>query len=71
MLGGDATRTGLNTLVGESEWRSPRGRSRRRWEYNIKLNLKEVGYEIVNWINLAQDTDECRTMNTAVKLRCP
>jgi hypothetical protein len=40
-------------LVGKSEGRRPLGTSRHRWEDNIKIGLKEVGYEGVDWIHLA------------------
>jgi hypothetical protein len=40
-------------FVGRLESKRPLGRSRRRWEYNIKLNLKEIGIDGANWIKLA------------------
>jgi hypothetical protein len=40
-------------LVGKPEGTRPLGRSRRRWEYNIKMDLQEVGYGIMDWIELA------------------
>jgi len=42
-------------LVGRAESERPVERPRRRWEDNIKLNLKEVGIDESNWIQLAQD----------------
>jgi hypothetical protein len=42
-------------LVGRPEVRKPLGRPRRRWEDNIKTDLKEVCIDSVNWIQLAQD----------------
>jgi len=36
------------------------GRSRHRWENNIKMNLQEVGWRGVEWINLAEDRDRWR-----------
>jgi len=35
-----------------------RGR-RRRWEHNIKMNVKEIGWDGVDWIHLAQNTEQC------------
>jgi hypothetical protein len=35
------------------------GRPRRRWEDNVKMNLKEVGWGGMDWIDLAQDRDRC------------
>jgi len=42
-------------LVGRTEGKRPLGRPRRRWEDNIKLDLREIGIDGVNWIQLAQD----------------
>jgi hypothetical protein len=42
-------------LVGMPEGRRPLGRLRRRWEDNIKLDLREIGIDGANWIRLAQD----------------
>ena len=44
-------------LVGKLEGKRPLGRPRRRWEDNIKMDLKEVGCGGVDWIGLAQDRD--------------
>jgi hypothetical protein len=44
-------------LVGRPEGRRPLGRPRRRWEDNIKMDLREVGWGGMNWIELAQDSD--------------
>jgi hypothetical protein len=42
-------------LVGKPEGKRPLGRSRRRWEDNIKTDLQEVGCEGKDWIVLAQE----------------
>jgi len=42
-------------LVGKPEGKRPLGRTRRRWEDNIKMNLLEVGCGGMDWIELAQD----------------
>jgi hypothetical protein len=42
-------------LVGKPEGKRPLGRHRRRWEYNINLNLREIGIDGTNWISVAQD----------------
>jgi len=44
-------------LVGKSEGTRRRGRPRRRWEDNIKMAPQEVGYEGIDWIDLAPDRD--------------
>jgi hypothetical protein len=40
-------------LVGRPEGKRPLGRPRRRWEYNIELDLREIGMDGANWIQLA------------------
>jgi hypothetical protein len=42
-------------LVGRPEWNRPLGRLRCRWENNMKMGLMEIGIDMVNWIQLAQD----------------
>jgi hypothetical protein len=42
-------------LVGRPEGKRPLGRTRRRWEDNIKANLREMGINGANWIRLVQD----------------
>jgi hypothetical protein len=42
-------------LVGKPEWKRPLGRPRRKWEDNIKMDLREIGIDGTNWIQLAQD----------------
>jgi hypothetical protein len=39
-------------LVGRSEGKRPLGRPRRRWEDNIKMDLREIGIDGTNWIRL-------------------
>jgi hypothetical protein len=42
-------------LVGRPEGKRPLGRPRRRWDYNINLDLREIGIDGANWTELAQD----------------
>jgi hypothetical protein len=42
-------------LIGRPEGKRPLGRPRRRWEDNIKLELRAIGIDEANWIRLAQD----------------
>jgi hypothetical protein len=51
-------RSGYKTSVGESEGKRPHGILRCRWEDNIKMDLREIGWEGVGWIHLAQDRDK-------------
>jgi hypothetical protein len=46
-----------NILAGRPEGRRPLGRSRCRWEDNIKMGLREIGFGDVDWIHWAQDRD--------------
>ena len=60
-------RRGLyRVLVGKSERRRPLGRSRRRWDDNIKMELQEVGCGDMDWIELAQDRHRWRALVVAV-----
>jgi hypothetical protein len=59
-------------LVGKPEGKRTLGRPRRRWEDNIKLDLREVGRGGMDWIDLAQDRDRWRArVNAVMKLRGP
>jgi hypothetical protein len=59
-------------LVGKSEGKSPLGTPRRKWMDNIKMDLIEIEWGGMDWIDLAQDRDEWRArVNTVVKLRVP
>ena len=59
-------------LVGKPEGKRPRGRPRRRWEDNIKIDIQEMGCGVVDWNKLAQDRDRWRALLTAVmNLRLP
>ena len=42
------------------------GKLRRRWEHNIKLDLQEVGFGVMDWIQLAQDRERWRALVNAV-----
>jgi hypothetical protein len=52
--------------VGKSEGNRTLERPRRRWEDNIKLDVKEVGCEGMDWIDLAKDRDRWRALVNAV-----
>jgi hypothetical protein len=61
-------------LVAEPECRRPLGRSRRRWEDNIKMDLREIGIDEANWIRPAQGRVRWRAfffLRTVMKLRVP
>jgi hypothetical protein len=59
-------------LVGRPERRRPLGRPRRRWEDNIKIELQQVGWGGMEWIDMAQDRDRWRAVvNAVMNLRVP
>jgi hypothetical protein len=59
-------------LVGRPEGKRPLGRPRRRWEDNIKLELREIGIDGTNWIQLAQLRVQWRAfVNTVMSPRVP
>jgi hypothetical protein len=63
-------RDAYRALVGKPEGRRPLGRPRRRWEDNIKMDFREVGWGGVDWIDLAQDRDRWRALvYTVMNLR--
>ncbi|KAJ4438933.1 hypothetical protein ANN_14887 [Periplaneta americana] len=66
------SRNAYGVLVGRPEGKRPLGRPRRRWEDNIKMDFREVGYDGRDWINLAQDRDQRRAyVRAAMNLRVP
>jgi len=59
-------------LVGKPEGKRPLERRRHSWEDNIKMDLQEVGFGGMDWIELAQDRDRWRALVTVVmNLRVP
>jgi hypothetical protein len=77
---GDVARMGETTnayriLVGKPEGKRPLGRPRRRWVDNIKTDLREIGWDGVDWIELPQDRGQWRArgvlVNTVMNFRVP
>jgi hypothetical protein len=59
-------------LVGEPEGKRPLRRPRRRWVDNIKMDLVEIGLNVVDWIGVAQDRYRWRALvNSVMYLRVP
>jgi hypothetical protein len=58
--------------VVKPEGKRPLGRPRRRWVNNIKMDLREIGWDCMDWIDPAQDRDRWRVLvNTVMNLRVP
>jgi hypothetical protein len=65
-------RGAYRALVGKPEGRRPLEGPRRRGEDNIKTDLREVGWEGADWIDVAQDRDRWRALvYTVMNLRVP
>jgi hypothetical protein len=59
-------------LVGRPEGKKLLGRPRPRWEDNVKLDLREIGIDGANWIQLVQDRVQLwACVNTIINLRVP
>jgi hypothetical protein len=57
-------------LMGKPEGKRPLGRPRRRWEDGIRMDIKEIGWGSVDWIQFAQDRNRWRALvNTVMNLR--
>jgi hypothetical protein len=54
----EETRNAYRILVEKPEVKIPLGRPRRRWVDNIKMDLREIQWDGMNWIDLAQDRDQ-------------
>jgi hypothetical protein len=63
-------RNAYRVFVGKPDGRRPLGRPRRRWEDNIKMNLRAIGWSVMGCIHLAQDKDQWRVLlNMVMNLR--
>jgi hypothetical protein len=59
-------------LVGKPEGKRPLGRPRRRWRDNFKMELLDIGLNVVDWIGLVQDRSRWRALvNSVMNLRVP
>jgi hypothetical protein len=65
-------RNAYRILVGKPEGKRPLGKPRRKWVDNIKMNFREIRWDDMYWIDLAQDRDRWRALvNTVMSLRIP
>jgi hypothetical protein len=65
-------RNAYRILVRMPEGKRPLGRQRRRWVDNIITNLRKIGWDGRDWIDMAQDADQWMALvNTVMNLRVP
>jgi hypothetical protein len=65
-------RNACRILVGKPEGKRSLGRPRHRWEDNIKIHFRDIGFGDVDWIDLARDGDQWRALvNTVMNLWVP
>ena len=66
------SRSVYTVLVGKPEGKRPLEGPRRTWEYNIKMDLKKLGSEGMDWIEMVKDRDRWRALvNAVMNLRVP
>jgi len=59
-----------NILVGKPKRNRPLGRPRHRWDDNARRDLREILWEVVDWMHLSQDRGQWRDLvNTVINLR--
>jgi hypothetical protein len=65
-------RNAYRILVGKPVGKRPLGRPRHKWMDNITMNLRETGWDGMDWIDLARDRDQWRALvNTVINLQVP
>jgi hypothetical protein len=65
-------RNAYRILVGKPEGNRPLERPRRNWVHNIEVDLRDIGWGDMDWIDLAQDKDQRRALvNMLMNLRVP
>ena len=68
----EEVRSAFKMLTGTPSGKRPLGRPRRRWEDNIRMDLKEIGINTRNWVDLTQDRDYWRALvNVTLHLSIP
>jgi hypothetical protein len=67
-----AMRNAHKILVGKPEGKRPLAKPKRTWEDNIRIDIKEIGWQGVDWMHMAQDRDQWRApVKTVMYLRVP
>jgi hypothetical protein len=65
-------RNAYRILVGKPEGKRPLKRPRRSFVDNIEMDFREIGWDVVEWVHVAQDRDQWRALvNTVLNLRVP
>jgi hypothetical protein len=65
-------RNACRILMGKPEGKSPLGRTRRKWMDNIKMDLRDIEWSGMDWIDVVQDRDQWRALvNAVMNLRVP
>jgi len=65
-------RGAYKVLVGRTEAKKPLGRTSGRWDYNIKLHLRQVGWRGMEWTDMADDSESWWSFaNTVMNVRAP
>jgi hypothetical protein len=65
-------RNAYRILIGKPYGMGPLRRPRHRWGDNVRLNRRETGWDVMEWMYLAQDTDQwCAVVNTVINFRVP
>jgi hypothetical protein len=65
-------RNAYKMLIGKPEGKRPLGRPRHQWEYNSRMTLREIGWEGVDWMNLAYVRDQWKALvNIVMNFQVP
>ena len=65
-------RSAFKILTGKSTGKIPLGRPRHRWKDNIRMEFKEIGINMRNWVDSAQDREYCRALvNVGLNFQVP
>jgi hypothetical protein len=65
-------RNEVRILVGKTEGKRPLGRTRRRWKDNVKIDIRDIEWDGMDWIDLVQDRDKWRALvNVVMNFRVP
>jgi hypothetical protein len=65
-------RNAYNILFGKLEGKRPLRRPKHKWEDNVRMDLREIGWEGVDWMHLAEDGDQCQdVVNVLMNFQVP